>query len=269
MTDRRIGGLARRRVLLAEDHPVNQDVTLGMLELLGCQVVIRANGRTALDAFMHEQFDLVLMDCQMPEMDGYEATRTIRSWEARAGAAGRPPLAVPIVAVTASAMPGDRQRCLDAGMNDYLVKPFTLASLRDVLSRYLPDGLPVQQAAGTDEGSAVGLDLRQMQALLRSGGAAAIERMLVLLEQSTNEKLAELGDAVHARNAAGCASLAHFMKGAVSMLGLARVTALLQDFAQAARAGRMDECTDSLPRLRETFRRDMLALRAAFSGMLK
>jgi two-component system, sensor histidine kinase and response regulator len=259
----------RGRVLLVEDHPVNQDVTRAMLARLGCEVVVRASGRAGVEAFMHERFDLVLMDCQMPEMDGYEATQAIRHWEAlRATGADSPPWAVPIVAVTANAMPGDREKCLAAGMDDYLAKPFNLASLRAVLGRYLSFDLPEEQAPGPDA-VAADIDLRQLRTMHRTGGDEAIARMLALLEQSTNEKLAELGDAVHARNAARSASLAHFIKGGVSMLGLGRFAALLRDFEQQARAGRMNECTVALPKLRESFRRDMLAVHAAFARMVK
>ncbi len=259
----------RGRVLLVEDHPVNQDVTRAMLSRLGCEVVVRASGRAGVEAFMHERFDLVLMDIQMPEMDGFEATQEIRRWEAlRTEAEGQAPSAVPVVAVTACAMPGDRDKCLHAGMNDYLAKPFNLASLGSVLGRYLTFELPVDRAPAPDEITTVGIDLRQLRALLRAGGDEAITRTLDLLEHSTIEKLAELSDAVFARNAPRSAALAHFIKGGVSMVGLGPFAALLRDFEQQARAGRMDECTGMLPKLRESFRRDMHALRAAYSNLL-
>jgi two-component system, sensor histidine kinase and response regulator len=126
-------------ILLVEDAPVNREVGVGMLEALGCRVDTAENGQEALDAIGKKSYDLVLMDCQMPVMDGYEATRRLRQGEAsQAGTAGLKPLT--IIALTAHAMQGDRQVCIDAGMDDYLSKPITLASLGDVLSRWLSPG---------------------------------------------------------------------------------------------------------------------------------
>jgi signal transduction histidine kinase/DNA-binding response OmpR family regulator len=256
------------RVLLVEDNPVNQDVTLAMLTRLGCQAVVRASGRAGVEAFMHEDFDLVLMDCQMPEMDGFTATREIRHWEElhpRGDDAASQP--VPIVAVTASAMPGDREKCLAAGMDDYLAKPFTLAGLRGILSRHLPLVPAMDHAAAQYAQAAAGIDLLQLQALRRAGGDEAVARTLALLEKTTNEKLAELSDAIHARNIERCVSLAHFIKGGVSMLGMRQFAELVLEMERHARAGRINECAALLPRLRESFRRDMLSLNTFFSRM--
>jgi signal transduction histidine kinase/CheY-like chemotaxis protein len=117
------------RVLVAEDNAVNRKVAEGILEKLGCRVVVASDGEEALARVREEVPDLVFMDCQMPRKDGYEATREIRSL---AGAASD----VPIVAMTAHAMDGDRQKCLDAGMNDYVAKPVKIAVLRDVIARW-------------------------------------------------------------------------------------------------------------------------------------
>jgi len=119
------------RLLLVEDNAVNQKVALAMLRRLGYAADVAANGVLALDALSRDDFDLVLMDCQMPEMDGFEATERIR-----AGAAGRN-VAVPIVAMTANAMAGDRERCLEVGMSDYLAKPVQAAALSEVVERWL------------------------------------------------------------------------------------------------------------------------------------
>ncbi len=119
-------------ILLAEDNIVNQEVSSLILIALGCQVQVVANGREALEALEHGTYDLVLMDCEMPEMDGFEATRAFREREARTGKA---PL--PIVALTANAMQGDREHCLAAGMSDYLSKPFSKEELGAVLGRWI------------------------------------------------------------------------------------------------------------------------------------
>ncbi|MFM2089725.1 MAG: Signal transduction histidine-protein kinase BarA [Planctomycetota bacterium] len=119
------------RVLLAEDNPVNQRVALALLGRLGCQVVVAGDGRTAVERFAAGTFDAVLMDCQMPEMDGYEATAAIRAAEAD----GAPH--VPIIALTANASPEDRERCLLSGMDDHLAKPFKQTDLMRVLRRWV------------------------------------------------------------------------------------------------------------------------------------
>jgi CheY-like chemotaxis protein len=119
------------RVLVAEDNPVNQRVAVRMLERLGLQADVARDGRAALRRLADQPYALVLMDCQMPELDGFEATARIRASE---------PLDqhVPIVAMTASAMRGDRERCLAAGMDDYIAKPVRIEDLEAVLGRWLP-----------------------------------------------------------------------------------------------------------------------------------
>jgi signal transduction histidine kinase/CheY-like chemotaxis protein len=131
---------AAARILLAEDNPVNQQVGVAMLEMLGHRVELAGDGRQALEALERSTFDLVLMDCQMPELDGFEVTTRLRENEAAGGRAGESPLPrVPVVALTASAMQGDRERCLAAGMDDYLSKPLTLAQLGAALGKWLPE----------------------------------------------------------------------------------------------------------------------------------
>lgn len=125
---RKIGG----KILLVEDNPLNQEVTLGMLSVLGCDADVAGNGQEGLDAIASRRYDLVLMDCQMPVMDGYAATRALRAREKESGG-GR----LPVVALTANVLSGDSDACLDAGMDGYLSKPFTIQKLGNVLSKYL------------------------------------------------------------------------------------------------------------------------------------
>jgi two-component system, sensor histidine kinase and response regulator len=117
------------RILLAEDHPVNQKVAARMLEKFGHVVSIANDGREAMDAFLREQFDLILLDVQMPGMNGYEVSRAIRAHEAAHG--GK----IPIVGLTANALKGDRELCLDAGMDEYLSKPVQSRQLQDAIGR--------------------------------------------------------------------------------------------------------------------------------------
>ena len=124
------------RVLVVEDHAVNRLLATRLLKKLGCDVEIAENGRIACDRTAHESYDLVFMDCQMPEMDGFEATRVIRNRDA---ATGRH---LPIVALTANAMSEDRERCLDAGMDDFIPKPCSVADFERALSRWCDQALP-------------------------------------------------------------------------------------------------------------------------------
>jgi CheY-like chemotaxis protein len=117
-------------VLVAEDNAVNQAIIQAMLRQLGHVTTVVPNGREALDALAQDHFDLVLMDCNMPVMDGLEATRLLR-----AGAAGVRDAAVPVIALTANAMDGDRELCLAAGMNDFVAKPVSIAMLRQAMER--------------------------------------------------------------------------------------------------------------------------------------
>jgi CheY-like chemotaxis protein len=121
------------RILLADDNAINQRLVVALISRMGCRCDVVGNGLEALQALAQAPYDLVLMDCNMPEMDGFLATVEIRATEARTGAKR-----IPVIAVTANAMSGDREECLAAGMDDYLAKPIRLEALRDLLTRWLP-----------------------------------------------------------------------------------------------------------------------------------
>ena len=121
---------------MAEDNDINQVVTTKVLAKAGFACDVVENGAQALEALSKSAYDLVLMDCQMPEMDGFEATRRFREHETTVATASRP---LPIIALTANAMGGDRERCLDAGMTDYLSKPIDPFKLIDLIEQYLDE----------------------------------------------------------------------------------------------------------------------------------
>src|SRR3954454_11506318 len=150
----------RGNILLVEDTLINQQVALGILQLQGYSVTVAANGKEALEALALGSFDLVLMDCHMPEMDGFECTAEIRKREQSFG--GK---AIPIVALTANAMAQDREECLNAGMDDYLSKPFSMQTLQDMLDRWMP------QAGATQAASAA-----QAQAAAQARGPGILDR---------------------------------------------------------------------------------------------
>ena len=137
---------SQARILVAEDNLTNQEVAVAMLKKLGYRADLVGNGVEALQALREADYDVVLMDCEMPEMDGYEATRRIR--ERRTGT--RNPH-IPIIALTADAMSGDRDKCLQAGMSDYLAKPVEPRQLADVLEKWLipPAGSEARPPAGS------------------------------------------------------------------------------------------------------------------------
>jgi signal transduction histidine kinase/CheY-like chemotaxis protein len=140
-------GDLRARVLVAEDNLVNQKVAVRTLEMLGCHAEVAENGALAVEAFKLRDFDVVLMDCQMPVLDGFEAARRIRDLERTGGH-------IPIIAVTANAMQGDRERCLEAGMDDYVPKPVTMAALDQALRKWLPERVSYRSRSGTPPESA-------------------------------------------------------------------------------------------------------------------
>jgi two-component system, sensor histidine kinase and response regulator len=122
---------SKKRVLVVEDNLLNQELVIGYLEESDYAVTLTGNGRQGLETFVQERFDVVLMDWQMPEMDGLEATRRIREFEQRRGLER-----TPIIAVTAHAMASDRDACIAAGMDDYLVKPYSYDALMRALRRW-------------------------------------------------------------------------------------------------------------------------------------
>ena len=133
---------SRGNILLVEDNLINQQVALGILQIQGYSVTVVNNGREALDAYAQGAFDLILMDCHMPEMDGFEATREIRGRE-RSSIGKR----VPIIALTANAMAQDREECLSTGMDDHLSKPFSMQTMQDMLDRWMPRAASQSEAA--------------------------------------------------------------------------------------------------------------------------
>jgi len=133
---------ARGNILLVADNLINQQVALGILQIQGYSVTVVNNGREALDAHAQGAFDVILMDCHMPEMDGFAATSEIRGRE-RSSIGKR----VPIIALTANAMAQDREECLKAGMDDHLSKPFSMQTMQNMLDRWMPRAASTQSEA--------------------------------------------------------------------------------------------------------------------------
>ncbi|MDF1585500.1 response regulator [Marinimicrococcus flavescens] len=256
------------RVLLAEDNLVNQEVALGILASLGCRAEVAGDGEEALAALSRAPYDLVLMDCQMPRLDGYAATREIRRREAGLGAAG-----VPIVALTAHALRGDREKCLEAGMNDYLGKPFTAEEMRAVLERWLPAAEPAVPAAGepADDVAATGqsrdepavLDRRTLDTLRelrRPGQPSVLGRAIHLYFGSTPGLVERLAQGAASGDAQAMVEATHALKSSSANLGALELAARCKTVEAMARAGRIDEAAAAASGIAAFYERVRLAL---------
>ncbi len=259
------------RVLLVEDSQVNREVAVGMLESLGCKVDCAHDGSVGVEQALSWGFDLVLMDCQMPLMDGFEATRRIRSKEA---SIGRQPM--PIIALTANALQGDRERCLEAGMNDFISKPFTMKKLREVLraatgsitTNTAPAAAPLAGAApgnvrgdaARDEDSQRGtgsalpiVDLAHIEELLSLNRPQIVPRAIALFKTQADKNLDEVDAALNAFSIADVERAAHSLKSAALSIGGRRFAEAASDCEQAARSGEFKIAADLAVRLRPEF----------------
>lgn len=233
------------RVLLAEDNHVNQEVAMAMLQNMGLSVEVASDGEIALDLFREQDFDLILMDCQMPEMDGYQATQQIRILEKEGS--GR----VPIIALTANAIAGDKQRCLEVGMDDYLAKPFTQEQLHSVLQRWLPTLISPPVAAPSiieiTESESNILDLRIIDTLRNLRPGLLLKVLDVWLEESP-ALLKQMQGAIHNQDCQTLYRTAHALKNSAANVG---ANELKQGFLELERLGR-DQQLDGIESLMTT-----------------
>jgi PAS domain S-box-containing protein len=248
------------RLLLVEDSEINRLVARTQLELGGYQVTCAVNGREAVEIFSREPFDLVLMDCQMPEMDGFDATLALRAHEGKQGVANP----TPVIALTASALVGEREKCLAAGMNDYLAKPFTSAQLRVLLEKYLPPRAvrPRPIFNLTELNKLPTLDeriLREVQLLSGEDPDAVglVAELISLFLENTVAKLAELKRAVGNGDGEAVRGAAHFIRGGASQIGAIRLTEMMKRVEAEFSGPRdvfPDECLAALDAEFETLR---------------
>ncbi len=249
------------RVLMAEDNGVNQFVARNMLKSLGCEFDIVPNGQEALAAVQRGDYDIVLMDCQMPVMDGYEATRQIRQWEQ----ASLQPRRLPIVALTANALVGDADVCIEAGMDGHLAKPYTRHQLGALMARWLPaqmvegsaDALRTQPAplvAVTEAAAApvasAALDAKALAGIreLDDGEGTILAEVIGIFFDETPRHLDALRNAVGAKDASELARVAHAFKSASGNVGASGVVKLCRELERIGRSG---ELADAPPLLHE------------------
>ena len=234
-------------ILLVEDNEVNQTVGKEMLEILGYRCEVAPHGRAAIEALRGGRYALVLMDCQMPEMDGFEATRAIRDLEARGErfAAGRARL--PIVALTAHAMVGDRERCIDAGMDGYVIKPFAQAELDLEIQRHLVAGASADQAAAgagvaPPAKSGETLDasaLDALRALDKDGTRGVVRRVFDIYLKNTPVLIAEIQAGAAASDLDRLGRAAHSLKSSSRSVGAANLADICRELERSASEGRL------------------------------
>ena len=265
----RIFSFAGCTVLLAEDNPVNRDVAEAILARFGVNILVATNGAEAVEMVARHDCDLVLMDCQMPQMDGFEATRTIRqtemtSWQQKAIDDDRQRL--PIIALTANAMKGDRQRCLAAGMDDYLAKPFSAQQLGDILARWLetaaagrddhaniapaapvrPDEVRPRVAvtaaapAAMVAGEPVAIDHAMLDSIrdaMPADGDGLVVRVISRYLEQTPGLIVRMGDAAASGDLVGLGRIAHSLKSSSATLGATALAGRCRRIEGAVRDG--------------------------------
>ncbi len=223
-------------ILVVEDNAVNQKVARLLLEGAGHSVSGAENGVEALNALRSDRYDMILMDCMMPEMDGYEATRRIRRGDT-------PDPEIPIIAMTASAMEGDRERCMAAGMNDYIAKPIDSRSLLALVDRYRPE--PHQHPV-TPTPNRPAIDLTVMR---RTSGEdeAFLTQLLATIAEDLLPRLISLKSAIAARELHRVGRQAHTLKGHVLYLGAQAVANRLRQMQANAEEGSLSACAAAMP----------------------
>ncbi|WP_413934084.1 ATP-binding protein [Nitrospira sp. BLG_1] len=257
-------------ILLGEDNPVNQEIALLMLQSMGCTVTVAQNGREVVEHAQRSHYDVILMDCQMPEMDGFEATTRIRQWERHES---RAPL--PIIALTAHATPGDREQCLAKGMSDYISKPFSMGQLHTVLTAWLPSSpitetlespassqpslrpsLPSTSAACSDSDSAFIVDQnawKSITGLQRPGKPDVLAKILSLYLADSHDVVATLRQGMADENAQVVSQAAHSLRSRSAMLGAVSLSKLCRQLEDLSRQGQLKEAESLVAPLTEAF----------------
>ncbi len=283
---------SQAHILVVEDNSVNREVARRMLEFLGYRVDVAEHGRQAVEMTARTTYDLVFMDCQMPELDGFEATRLIREREAAQGnhpgpgishaaATFRGPRAtpnrLPIVALTAHALQGDRDQCLAAGMDDYLTKPFTQGQMKALLSQWLvtsaptttgtcakpasPDELPLGAPPTSSEASTTETAVIDRKAwdhileLQQPGRPDVLVSMLSLFLKDSDQMVERLREASTRRDAKAVFELAHGLKSRSGVLGATRLAALSKELELAGRREDLSGADAQMAQIQEEFLR--------------
>ena len=258
--------LLQGAVLLVEDNPINQTVAKAMLKKFGVDWQMAGNGAQAIDMVRRHHFDLVLMDCQMPVMDGLEATIQIRRLPQGRGAK------LPIVAMTANTMPGDEQRCLDAGMDAFLAKPYTLVTLRAMLTRWLPARSSAEPAApptlestpAATAADATAAPLKPvinlaavelLRGLDNRGSLAFARKLFQAFLKSADASIAGIETAIAASDGDGLRRAARALKSSTAILGAESLSICYRDLERFSREGKLEEAQRMLDHVKHEHQR--------------
>jgi CheY-like chemotaxis protein len=229
------------RILIAEDNRINQRVAISLVEHLGHTTALAASGREAVSLCAAEPFDLVLMDVQMPEMDGFTATARIREAESVTGTH------IPILAVTAHAMQGDRERCLAAGMDGYVTKPLTSGQLAEAIHGFFPGEAsappPLPESAADPHPV---WDAADTLARLEADEDLLAELLEIFLDEGPRH-LAALRAAIADHDPRATARLAHSLRGQLSYFGVAEASSLARHIEEASRFSSLEEAAADMP----------------------
>jgi CheY-like chemotaxis protein len=288
-----MGARDRVKILLAEDHVVNQKVAVRMLRKLGYGVDVVNNGHQAVEALAHNTYDLVLMDCRMPEMDGFEATRAIRAREAehrddRAASVGRKDTndkrRIPIIAITANAMDRDREKCFAVGMDDFLSKPVMIKELEAMLERWIHGegqlglGYSVGQQQGQQlvthseesfSGEHPPLDPAVFGELrdLGSDEPAFLPDIIERYLQKAVGHIEEIQQAIFQQDMATLEGVVHTLKGSSGNIGALYLGRLCFELEEKGRMAEHEGVDELLSQVKEEFSRVQHALKAEFTTL--
>lgn len=269
------------RVLLAEDNPVNQEVARAMLQSFGCQVDIAINGFEVLTAIDQHKYDLIFMDCQMPDLDGYTTTKIIRQQEAAMASAANPQAKenhLPIVALTAHAMSGDRERCLQTGMDDYLSKPFKKEQLQKILEKWLPKKEVVSQpnegetsltAPTPKDSAAVLIDqqvLQELKTMEKNGAPDLLRRVISSFIDESARLLLHLEEAVRQSDCQSAQKIAHSLKSSSAMVGARNLAELFKGLEDLCRSCALEAIEHQKNKIQQEFGRVSQALTLELGG---
>ena len=266
----------RAKVLVAEDNMVNQEVARAMLRDLGCEIRLADNGREALNALRSQAFDIVFMDCQMPEMDGFEAVRRFRS---AAQADFETALDTPIVALTANALAGDQERCIAAGFDEYLPKPFKQQQIEALLARWTrgsdagnagrvpkpatPAATNAAIAVATDETSVLDMSvIERIREMEQRGAARLLERLIETYTSTATKLMADAELALAHRDPVMVRHAVHTLKSSSANVGATLLSQRFGAIEVHARGGRTQDAEHEWPEVRVEYARAVHALQA-------
>lgn len=253
------------RLLLAEDNPVNQDMMLEMLKIIGISAELATNGQEVLSLLETEEFDLILMDCQMPVMDGFGATREIRRKELeKTRLSPDETFHIPIIALTANAMEGDRIRCLDAGMDDYLSKPVSSQQITDMLKTWLK-AKPTDSAGekndvvvelfkhSSHDSDKVQIDqavFDEVWGMCKQAQSGFYKRLVETYEVASSEDLKNIASAIEVADSSAVGAHAHRLKSSTASWGAVRMAELCKELEDNGKSGTLNNATELLGQIK-------------------